>query len=248
MKISRITRYNNSKSNNTHTMRHRLTLSIFTAILLLTLPTAANTKRFVIQQQVTQIGQINTLSETSKSFADSGLVKIKATIEKHIRAAEGRERFIQSNNNTEGVMMAISMMDATASVIREGLNTGNKETIALTKELEKKAIISQEASLPELRAIYGNFLKEKLGEHNFIVALSGEKRDVLSFIGHDFADNKNIEMFQDNLSNMLHLMRFKQIKYRWSLQGDDYKCYTLDTPPDDKVVYHLKHGDNYRYY
>ena len=146
------------------------------------------------------------------------------------------------------VMMAISMMDATASVIREGLNTGNKETIALTKELEKKAIISQEASLPELRAIYGNFLKEKLGEHNFIVALSGEKRDVLSFIGHDFADNKNIEMFQDNLSNMLHLMRFKQIKYRWSLQGDDYKCYTLDTPPDDKVVYHLKHGDNYRYY
>lgn len=229
-------------------MRHRLTLSIFTAILLLTLPTTANTERFVIQRQVTQISQINTLSETSKSFADSGLVKIKATIEKHIRAAEGRERFIQSNNNTEGVMMAISMMDATASVIREGLNTGNTEVITLTKELEKKAITSQEASLPELRVIYGNFLKEKLGVQNFIVTVSGKNKTVLSFTSDVFADNKNIKMFQDNLSAMLHLMRFKQIKYRASLQGDDYKCYTLDTPPDDKVVYHLKHGDNYRYY
>ena len=248
MKISKLNIHNNTKSNNTNPMRHRLTLSICTAILFLTLPTVANTKRFVIQRQVTQIGQINAIGEISKSFADSGSVKIKATIEKHIRAVEGREHFIQSNNNTEGVMMAISMMDATASVIREGLKTGNKEVIALTKELEKKAIISQEASLSKLRAIYGNFLKEALREQNFIVTVSGKKNTVLSFTSDVFADSKNIKMFQDNLSAMLHLTRFKQINYRGSQNGDDYRSFTLDTPPDDKVVYHLKHGDNYKYY
>lgn len=190
----------------------------------------------------------NTTSETSKSVADSGSVKIKATIEKHIRAVEGSEHFIKSNNNTEGVIMAISMMDATASVIQEGFNTGNKEVISLTKKLEKKAIASQEANLPKLRTIYGNFLKEKLGEHNFIVTVSGEKKAVLTFTSYAFADNKNITMFHDNLSTMLHLTRFKQINYRWSHHADDYKYYTLDTPPDDKVVYHQKHGNNYKYY
>ena len=39
-------------------MRHRLTLSIFTAILLLTLPTTANTKRFIIERQVARTGKI----------------------------------------------------------------------------------------------------------------------------------------------------------------------------------------------
>jgi len=178
----------------------------------------ADNKTNYIHENIASGDQINTISETPKSFADSELEKVKATIEKHIRAVEGSEHFIKSNNNTEGVIMAISMMDATASVIQEGFNTGNKEVISLTKKLKKMAITSQEVNLPKLRAIYGNFLKEKLGEQNFTVTVSGKKKNVLSFTGYAFADNKNIKMFHDNLSAMLHLTRFKQSLFKLIFQ------------------------------
>jgi len=200
-------------------------------------------------QNIVSTNEVNPANKTSlSSLPDSEHLKIKATIEKHIRAVEGSERFIESNNNTEGVVMAISMMDATASVIQEGINSGNKEIVLLAKKLEKMAINAQEVNLPKLRAIYGNFLKEKLGDHNFTVTVLGNKKTELSFTNHSFADNKNISMFQDNLSSMLHLTRFKQITYRWSNHANDYKSHILNTPPDDKIVHHRKQGSNYKYY
>lgn len=108
----------------------------------------------------------------------------------------------------------------------------NKEVISLVKQLKTKLPAAQKKYFPKLRKSYALFIKKMLWEQDIDVVYGGT---TLTFVGGYFAANANIKSTQETFSDILTLLRFKQVNYKWMKYADEFTYYDLESPPDSKI-------------
>ena len=70
----------------------------------------------------------------------------------------------------------------------------------------------------------------------------GSGYGTIEFAGHMFAANRNIATFQLGVEETLEVLRFKQVRYKWYKEDDEYQYYKLKTPSDSAIVVYKNGG------
>ncbi|HTO15651.1 MAG TPA: hypothetical protein VLZ83_07760 [Edaphocola sp.] len=139
-------------------------------------------------------------------------------------------------DDVSSIQLEIALFKAWANNIKKAKNHKDKEINRLGNTLNLKTIALQKSEFPQLRKNYGDILKQKLWLENIKVKTKGTGYNTLEFEGGIFANNKNKQNTQQTLSEMLNLLRFKRINYKWYEYDDDYTYYSLKTLQDGDLV------------
>ncbi len=104
------------------------------------------------------------------------------------------------------------------------------------KGIETRLSSFQQRVLPGLRLAFRKRADELLWEHDVDVSVSGKGNTIVTFTGSMFAANANIKAVQTQLDDVAERLRFKQTRFRWYREADEYTYFKLDTPPDGKLA------------
>lgn len=199
------------------------------------------------QQPIAETKQVDQSQGDSKFYAvaDSalkGTLKEQTLIEELRNLTKSIDGGDDLTSFTKGEMqdatmfsVAVGILHAPYETIEKGRLSNDPEIVAATKELENKALASQKKKFPLLRKDYFTFIKNGLWEKDIDVALSGSGNTILTFTGGWFAKNRNIKEFNENLYEMLRLLRFQKTQYRWYKSGD-ITYYDLKSPKDSEFA------------
>jgi hypothetical protein len=135
------------------------------------------------------------------------------------------------------IKIMAALLKAYALTIQEGNYSSDTEILKLTSTLKSKLISFQKLILPKLRKQYYKYIKNTLWENDVEVSISGKDNTILSLSGHYFITNKNKAECQNAISEMVNLLRFKQIRYTWYNDQEQYTYYNLETPKDTQITY-----------
>jgi hypothetical protein len=130
--------------------------------------------------------------------------------------------------------MEIVLFSAWAKAVDEGL-AADSATMKIAKELEQKVAKIQLKEFPKLRAAYKKVIHQKLWEENVETGIFGGRNTTIQFTGGIFASNKNKQQMQETLNEILSMLRFKRVNYKW-YEYDEVTYYDLDTPADSDPV------------
>lgn len=156
------------------------------------------------------------------------------------------EANFKTTNPSDADLETIRKAASTFSSLTESLNKArqNKEIlsqadISYLRTVEKRLSTSQTRLLPRLRLGFRKRAGELLWEHDAYVSVSGDGNKIIHFTAPMFAANANIKAAQEQLTEILTKLRFKQVHYRWYKGADESTYYKLDTPLDAKLTYFL---------
>jgi len=144
------------------------------------------------------------------------------------------------DGTVEAIQMEIVLFSVWANIIKESENSTLEDNIKLAKELKTNVANLQAREFPILRKRYGKIIADKMWEHDITIKPIGPKNTILDITGATFAANSNIKEFQTTLNEILTMLRFKQIRYRWYKDADEYTYYDLDVPSDKEPVIFTK--------
>jgi hypothetical protein len=121
---------------------------------------------------------------------------------------------------------------------RNNLQAELKKLIAPARNKLKN---EQRMNFPILRKEYAKSISELFWRENIEVEARGNGNTRLEITSGRFASNANKEDFQKDLNeagvvNVVKLLRFKRIAYKWYKHDDEYTYYQYDTPADDAEV------------
>lgn len=139
-------------------------------------------------------------------------------------------------NDVSSIQIEIALFATWAKIIKDAEKHENKEINKLGKSLKWKVVSLQKSEFPKLRKNYGEILKQKLWAENIKVKTKGTGYSTLEFEGGIFANNKNKQDTQQTLSEILNLLKFKRVNYKWYEYDDEYTYYTLKTGQDGDLV------------
>lgn len=122
----------------------------------------------------------------------------------------------------------IILFKAYSVLISNAKETNNKELISKADKLYDKALKLQQQELPRMRKEFCEEIGNKLWEENIDVVCKGSDNSTIELIGVLFANNKNIKQSQENISETLHLLKFKRVNYKWIKHEDEYTYYDLE--------------------
>jgi len=143
----------------------------------------------------------------------------------------------------DSIILGVALFSAWAMVAEEGENfTLSNEESVLLKRFKSKVASVQSKALPRLRDAYGPAVRAALWEHDMSAKTFGTGFHTIEFVGGAFASNRNIKEFQSNIYDMLHLMRFKQARYKWYKQADEYTYYNINSHKDTELIIWLENG------
>ncbi|MBK7342492.1 MAG: hypothetical protein IPJ06_04910 [Saprospiraceae bacterium] len=207
------------------------------------------------QSKITEIDSTLRQMEIDKSQRDSTAKAeqskryFKAIVEKEKKELEDLKsqlnREIESiktfdgspyRNEVSSIQLEIALFATWAKIIRDAETNPNKEINKLGLSFKRKVVGVQKSEFPKLRKNYSEILKQKLWEENIEVKAKGSGYTTLEFEGGIFANNKNKQDTQQTLSEILNLLRFKRINYKWYEYDDEYTYYTLKTGQDHDLV------------
>ncbi len=106
------------------------------------------------------------------------------------------------------------------------------KTIAL--KVLKKLPVLQSKEFPIMRKRYGKITGKILWENDIYVSTSGGKNEILNISGAIFASNMNIKNNVNEISSVLQKLRFKEVRYRWYKESDEFTYYRFDVPKDSQ--------------
>ncbi len=131
-------------------------------------------------------------------------------------------------SDANSVLAEVALLDVYAHAIGSGaLDT------KLRSRYKAAAVGWQKKHLPAMRKHWVNEVLYPVAWKNDIrVRVQGR---TLFVTGGIFAANSNIAAFQETLSEMLHLLRFRQVQYRWYEDAERYESYTMETPGDEAI-------------
>jgi hypothetical protein len=131
--------------------------------------------------------------------------------------------------------VTIGFFENWGEIIREAENNKIDSIKKMGRELKEIVVKIQKEELPMLRYLYAKNLKEKLWENNIDVKEFGKNSTTLEFIGGFFANNKNKKDFQNEIRDIVHKLRFKQVNYKWIEFDEEYTYYTMNTKNDEEL-------------
>lgn len=134
------------------------------------------------------------------------------------------------------IQVEIALFGAWALIIDRAEKSNDSETVKNAKVLKSKVESLQKTEFPKLRKSYAEYAKKQLWADNINVVIKGNNYTTIEFTGSLFANNGNIKETQRTLRNIMELLRFKRVNYKWYKYDDEYTYYTLTTPEDRDIV------------
>lgn len=144
-----------------------------------------------------------------------------------------------SEKGLDDIRQALALFEGMADSLNEarlGKEALSKEDIAYLKDVEKRLSALQQKILPGLRLAFRKRAAQLLWEHDVAVSVSGAGNTAIKFTSAMFAANANIKTVQEQIGEIVMRLRFKQTRFEWYRDADEYTYYKLATPPDAKLA------------
>lgn len=128
----------------------------------------------------------------------------------------------------DDIRLCLEVFDYWTHMVLEGQRhklVGNEP--AMLEAFKAKAREIQSAAFPKLRQALENVDVAELGKSGVVVRLDGEKSRNVVFVGRTFIEGDQSRFFDDNLKQLLQLLRFDQASYE-VLDGNGSRTETLD--------------------
>lgn len=136
--------------------------------------------------------------------------------------------------SVEGIITELNEFTSWDNWIFRAEKIGTDSAKIFAAKLRKNAGRIKSSEFPALRKAYGKIVADKMWEHDVYSTTTGDKSSVLNLTGGLFASNKNIKEIQESLSDMFQKLRFKEIRYRWYKESDQFTYYKLSPIPDNE--------------
>ena len=117
-----------------------------------------------------------------------------------------------------------------AYISRKYRDSKDRNVILKSKELSKVAKALQIKYFPIIRKNYVALHKHTMWENNIDMKQNGST--TLELSGGIFANNKNIQDSYETIREVLELLRFKRINFRWYKGADEYTYYQISSTAD----------------
>lgn len=131
-------------------------------------------------------------------------------------------------------MVAVGWFGGVKMLIDQAYEYNDPDIDVLAKQLESILINTQIHEFPKLRKAYADYVDTLMWEHNIDAFAKGEAYGTLELVGATFANNANIKTFQLELQDMLKLLRFDRVNYKWYEYDSDYTYFTIDSLLDSE--------------
>lgn len=174
--------------------------------------------------------------------------KRKAYVEQLNREMDSLKTFSVKKylESKDSIILGVALFSVWATIAEEGETFDlNKNESELLKKFKAKISSVQSRSFPKLRDSYGPAIRQNLWEHDLSAKTNGKGYRNLEFVGAAFAANRNIKQFQETISNVVHQLRFKKVKYRWYKGASEFTFYDVKSHNDRKLIIWTE-GDRFR--
>ena len=104
----------------------------------------------------------------------------------------------------------------------------NEHLISLYSHNRKQCTRIFNSCCIRLRKRYANVLDNTMWENNVEVEVTGKKADVLWLTGGMLAANKNKKIVQETISELVRLLEFKRVCYKWYKYDDEYTYWDIE--------------------
>lgn len=197
------------------------------------------------QELLHRADSLNRISEEERQLAkeaeakravEEGRLKQKEQLERELAAIDNGVNFSGYRGTIESLQMELILFGTWADIITKGENSDDLEIQSLAKRLRVKVIRLQLREFPKLRDEYAKVANQKMWENDIDVYASGTGNRYINFTGGIFAANKNKKDFQEQIDEVLTLFRFKQARYRWYKEADEYTYWTMYKGKDSDLI------------
>lgn len=130
--------------------------------------------------------------------------------------------------------METVLFAAWANLINRAKTHTDSEIKKIGDTLESKVKQIQIKEFPLMRQDYGKVVNKILWENNIEVKVYGAYNGTIELIGGIFASNKSIKEVHSKIYDMLKLLRFDRVNYKWYKYDDEYTYFTIDSKKDDQ--------------
>ncbi len=172
-----------------------------------------------------------------KKLEQEKLTLIKAKLLRELESIDEGIDFSIYRESIDFLQIELALFGTWAKMIQEGTVSKNTDIQNLAKELKTKVSKIQIKEFPLLRKEYSQIISKKMWKNDIEVSSSGKRNTNLNFIGSIFAANKNKQLFQQKVQEILIMFRFKQSRYRWYKGESEYTYYTVYKGKDSDLVF-----------
>lgn len=165
------------------------------------------------------------------------LTQLKEKLSRELASVNEGIDFSIYRESIDFLQIELAIFGTWAKMIQEGTTSKNMDIQKLAKEIQTKVSKIQIKEFPILRKAYSEIVSKKMWENDIEVSSSGKKNTFLNFTGSIFAANKNKQLFQQEVQEILMMFRFKQSRYRWYKGENQYTYYTIYKGKDSDLVF-----------
>ena len=134
------------------------------------------------------------------------------------------------------ISLEVVLFSVWANLVNKAKRSDNQEINNVCKELEQELKRLQIKEFPLMRKAYSEVVDDILWEQNVDVKIYGVYNNTLELIGGLFANNKNIKDVQAMIQEMLKLLRFDKINYKWYKYDNEYTYFNLESYKDEEII------------
>lgn len=187
------------------------------------------------EDEDSEMSKPNSIQSTNKTTSLDKIPPITA-LENQIKSLDKDDLKFDDYDSEDKFKLFGAMWGGYAISINKYKDSKNDTLKKLASTLTAKVKQSQIKNFPKARKAYAMWAKQKLWEENIDVQLGGKSNEIMTFTAGIFADNKEIKAAQETIHEMLTLLRFKQTRYKWYREDDEYTYYTIESPKDSEII------------
>lgn len=170
----------------------------------------------------------NTEQKPKRSLKDQLETELKSFRTKPFDGSGYRE-------SIESLQLEIALFGVWSNYIREAETSEDAKVKQLGKQLAYQVKLVQIKEFPKMRKAYHQILHQKLWSEDIEVTISGYNFTVIEFTGGTFASNKNKLQMQTVINDILKMLRFKRVNYKFTKYDSEYSYYTIESPNDNVI-------------
>ncbi|MCB9808515.1 hypothetical protein H6770_04665 [Candidatus Peribacteria bacterium] len=198
------------------------------------------TKRITIERMATEeeiLQQQKDGEEAQKKREQAAQAEAQKVIDKLQKEIDGLNNFNGSQyyENVTGLQLEVALFTAWAMIIEEHEKNTNPDVQRLVTSMKQKVRSVQTREFPNMRKAYGDLADEILWEHNIDAKVRGSANGTLELVGGIFANNVNIKEVQTIIYDIVKMLRFDRINYKWYEYDSNYQYYTMKSLLDSDI-------------
>jgi len=197
------------------------------------------------QELMEKADSLNLVTEEQKQLAvelqaqqaaEEELNNQKEQLKREIKAVNDGVDFSTYRGSVDALQLEIVLFGSWSEIITKGEKSEDSEIKRLARQLKPKIVNLQVREFPKMRQEYAKVVGKLMWEHDIYVNSNGNRHSYLNLTGAIFAANKNIKDAQQQLQDAPKLFRFRQTRYRWYKEADEYTYYTTYEGKDSDLV------------